>query len=182
VRHDHRVESAIVLAVPEAEPLVGALRQEGDASAARGVPAHVTLLYPFVDDPDEGVLEELRFFFSHIDALDLDLTSVQQWPEVVYLAMDQAPEVNDLIAALCRRWPSCPPYGGLFAVEEVIPHLTVIDSPDPALRERAVKELEAGLPLRAQVTEASLWVHGGYDGTDRWTLRAVFPLAVREAD
>jgi hypothetical protein len=40
--------SAVVVPVPEAEPRVGALRTALDPSAALGVPAHVTILYPFV--------------------------------------------------------------------------------------------------------------------------------------
>ena len=42
------MESAILLCVPEAEKLVHEWRLKGDPSAARGVPAHVTLLYPFL--------------------------------------------------------------------------------------------------------------------------------------
>jgi hypothetical protein len=170
---DDLVESAIILAVPEAEPLVGDLRREGDASAAQGVPAHVTLLYPFVDDPDPGVVEELRWFFAGVDGFPLTLTSVQQWPEVVYLAVEEAAEVTGLVHALCRRWPSCPPYGGLIAVEDVVPHLTVVDTPDPELRARAAEQVVTGLPVRSSVTEAQLWVHG----PDRWQLAETFPLA-----
>jgi putative LysE/RhtB family amino acid efflux pump len=128
------MESAIILAIPEAEPLVGALRAEGDVSAGQGVPAHITLLYPFADDPDEGIVEELRFFFAAVDGFALDFVAVGEFPEVVYLAPHQARVVEDLIGALERRWPRYPPYGGVFDV--VVPHLTVVDTPDPALRGR----------------------------------------------
>ena len=171
--HDRGMESAILLAVPEAEHLVGALRLEGDASAAQGVPAHVTLLYPFVPDPDVGVVEELRFFFEHVDNFPLTFSSVGQWPEVVYLALDEAPEVHGLIAALARRWPQHPPYGGIFALEDVVPHLTVVDTPDAALRERAAAEVARGLPVRSMAREASLWVQGDQG----WREVASFPLA-----
>jgi hypothetical protein len=166
------VESAILLEVPEAEPLVGALRQEGDVSASLGVPAHVTLLYPFVDDPDEGIVEELRFFFAGVDGFALDFDAVGIWPEVVYLEPVQTGDVSGLIEALVRRWPGYPPYGGIF--DEVIPHLTVVDTPDPALRARAAEALPAGLPIRSTATEASLWVHE--EGSD-WRCLARFPLA-----
>ncbi len=171
------VESAIILAVPEAEPLVGALRAEGDASAAAGVPAHVTLLYPFVDDPDVGIVEELRFFFTHLDGFDLDFNAVGEFPEVVYLAPDQTRMLEELVAALVLRWPDHPPYGGVF--DTVVPHLTVVDTPDPALRARAHKHVLDGLPLRARITEASLWVHA--DG-EPWRCHATFPLATPEPD
>ena len=42
------IESALIIAVPEAEPLVKALRERFDWSAAQGVPAHITILYPFI--------------------------------------------------------------------------------------------------------------------------------------
>jgi hypothetical protein len=37
--------SALVVAIPEAEPRVGALRTALDPSAALGVPAHVTICF-----------------------------------------------------------------------------------------------------------------------------------------
>lgn len=172
------MESAIILSVPEAEPLVGALRLEGDASAAQGVPAHVTLLYPFIDDPDNGTVEELRWFFRGVDAFPLTFTEVGMWPEVVYLAMDEASDVHGLISALVRRWPGYPPYSGLFPLAEVVPHLTVVDTPDPELHARAAAHLAPGLPIRGEAREASLWVHGDAG----WTQRAAFPLAPQELE
>ena len=44
-------ETAIVVLVPEAEPLVGAFRRNHTAEGAHGMGAHVTLLYPFGDRP-----------------------------------------------------------------------------------------------------------------------------------
>ncbi|MGB8649850.1 MAG: 2'-5' RNA ligase family protein [Mycobacteriales bacterium] len=167
------MKSAIILALPEAEALVGALRQEGDPSAALGIPAHVTLLYPFVPDPDVGVVAELEFFFERVDGFALTFSKVGEFPEVVYLDPDEAHECAALTKALALRWPDCPPYGGEF--DEVVPHLTVVDTPDATLRSWARAHVEAGLPLRALAREASLWVQD--ERTRHWTQRAVFPLA-----
>ena len=41
-------ESALVVLVPEAEAVVGRLRHRYDPSAAVGIPAHITLNYPFL--------------------------------------------------------------------------------------------------------------------------------------
>lgn len=164
--------SAIILPVPEAEPVVAELRREGDPSAARGVPAHVTLLYPFVPDPDAGVEAELGFFFERVDGFDLTFSAVGEFPEVVFLAPDQAEDCADLTRALALRWPGFPPYGDAF--DEVVPHLTVVDSPDRALRDRALSQLREGLPVRSVAREAQLWVQGA-DG--QWRCRAAFPLA-----
>jgi len=169
------VESAILLEVPEAEPLVGSLRAVGDPSASEGVPAHVTLLYPFVEDPDEGIVEELRFFFAGVDGFRLDFSSVGMFPEVVYLAPDQDATLRGLMEALARRWPGCLPYGGAF--DDVTPHLTVVNTPDGALRSRAREEVMAGLPVSSVTAAASLWVQGA-DG--RWSCLARFPMAPPE--
>ena len=40
--------SALVILVPEAEAVVGRLRQRYDLSAAVGMPTHITLNYPFL--------------------------------------------------------------------------------------------------------------------------------------
>lgn len=166
------MESAILLEVPEAEPLVSALRLEGDVSASLGVPAHVTLLYPFVEEPDPGIIEELRFFFAGVDGFPLRFSAVGEFPEVVYLAPDQSAELAGLIEALARRWPGYPPYGGIF--DEVVPHLTVVDTPDPDLRARARAAVAGGLPVRSVASEASFWVH---EEDARWACLARFPLA-----
>ena len=60
-----------------------------------------------------------------------------------------------------------------------MPHLTVVDTPDAALRERARKEVEDGLPVRAVAREAALWVH---DDDGGWRQLAVFPLAPPDHD
>ncbi len=46
-----RTESALLLEVPAAEPAVGGARAHHDSSAPLGVPAHLTVLYPFVPQP-----------------------------------------------------------------------------------------------------------------------------------
>ena len=40
--------TALIIEVPEAEPLVGEVRHQFDPVSNSGIPAHITLLYPFV--------------------------------------------------------------------------------------------------------------------------------------
>ena len=65
------LESALVILVPEAEALVGSFRDLHDAGAAVGVPAHITVLYPFKppDEIDEAVLERLRHLILAVRAI-----------------------------------------------------------------------------------------------------------------
>ncbi|MCW2543550.1 MAG: hypothetical protein JWM40_1102 [Frankiales bacterium] len=164
-----------MLLVPEAEPLLDHVRSQTGALAP-GMPAHVTLLYPFTSEPDAGVLAELAFFFSGIDGFPLTFGSIAEFPEVVYLAPDQVTECQELTAALARRWPDFPPYGGLF--EEVVPHLTVVNSPDGDLRSRARAAVETELPVASRASEASLWVREPAG----WRCLDTFPLAPAEPE
>ena len=174
------MESAILLAVPEAEPLVHEWRAKGDPSAAHGVPAHVTLLYPFLPAAqlDEGVLGELGWFFRGIDAFEVSFGSVGRFEHAGVVWLEPASDVlTELTKALARRWPECPPYAGEIPIDELIPHLTIVRTEDRALRQSAANAVSPGLPLRALVQEASLWVS---DDAGEWTQRATFPLGPPE--
>ena len=172
------MESAVLLCVPEAEPLVGAWRQEHDPSAAKGVPAHVTLLYPFLpaEQVDEGVLGELEWFFAGVDAFAVEFDSVGEFAAegVVFLAAATR-ELAELTGALARRWPECPPYAGKH--ERPVPHLTAVRSADADLRAQACQELQRSLPLSALASHAELWV---CDDAGSWSHRASFPFGLAE--
>ena len=62
-------ESALVVLVPEAEAVARPFRDRYDASAAAGVPAHITLLYPFKapDEIDDIALVKLRDCFARYE-------------------------------------------------------------------------------------------------------------------
>ena len=74
--------TALIIEVPEAEPAVGALRLAHDSSAARGVPAHVTILSPFADGAvvDEARLAEL---FARFPPFDFVLDRVERFEDGV---------------------------------------------------------------------------------------------------
>lgn len=174
------MESAVLLAVPEAEPLVHEWRAVGDPSAAHGVPAHVTLLYPFLpsDRLDDGVLAELGWFFRGVDAFSFDFNRVARWEHagVVYLE-PRSTTLIDLTRSLARRWPECPPYGGEIDIDELLPHLTIVHTDDRNLRQSAANAVSPLLPLRATAREASLWVKGE---TGTWAHRETFAFGPGE--
>lgn len=163
--------SAVLLCVPEAEPLVHAWRRSGDPSAARGVPAHVTLLAPFLPASavDAGVLGELEWFFAGVDAFELVFSRLACFePDVLYLDPD-GPALDQLAGALARRWPEAPPYGGKH--ERPHAHLTVVHADDGGLRSRAEAAVQRGLPLHARAEQAALWL---CDDGGRWSEHTTF--------
>lgn len=172
------METAVLLCVPEADELVGPWRDKGDPSASAGVPAHVTLLYPFLDSAlvDAGVLAELEWFFSGVDAFAVRFDDVGAFPEsgVVYLDPDSR-ELDQLAAAFARRWPETPPYGG--AVDAPHAHLTVVHTSDAALRAEAGDAVRPGLPLTATAAQAALWI---CDEDGHWSESHVFAFGIAE--
>jgi 2'-5' RNA ligase len=83
------MESALLVLVPEAEALVKSFRDRYDPSAAAGMPAHITLLYPFKlpSELDDEVLADLRRCFARFAPIRYALASIRRFPvEVLYLA------------------------------------------------------------------------------------------------
>ena len=168
-----RGRTAVVVPVPAAEPVVSQWRERFDASAAQGRPAHITALYPFLDEEllDREVLAALEELCAERPSLDLTFPRIGRFPGVLFLEPEPADALRALTVAIAKRWPEAPPYGGRF--EEVIPHLTIAHGADDDVRADIETDVLRGLPLRARVWEASLWA---FDGA-HWRQRARFPFA-----
>jgi 2'-5' RNA ligase len=174
-----QLETAVVLVLTEHSPELSALQAKyHSAMAEKGVPLHVTLLYPFVSQGaiTPELLSTLRDFFAERPTPSFELTRIDEFPGVLYAAAEPAQELVQLIAALAQAFPDMPPYGGAFA--EVVPHATLAEIPAGAGRERGAAELRAAatevLPVTCDVAYASLLEE---HEPDRWRERARFPFA-----
>jgi 2'-5' RNA ligase len=151
-------ESAIIvpIAVPKA---IHRLRERMDPSAAQGIPAHVTLIYPFmpVDALDVDVRIKLRRIIEREPSFTVRFHQVSRFPNVVYLAPDPPEPFRRLTAALAQEFPDYPPYDGVY--DEVIPHLTVAQDVAADYYAAAEHALPAALPVQDIVREAWLIGH-----------------------
>jgi 2'-5' RNA ligase len=170
--------TAVVVPVPEAEPRVGALRATLDPSAAFGMPAHVTIMIPFVPPArlDDGVLAALREVLAAAPAFEVEFSKVAWFREdVVWWAPEPAAPFVDLTHAVATRF-GLRPYEGAYG-DNVTPHLT-IGHGAPIERLRAAEaEVAAGPPVRATVRSARLMVGSRQPGS--WTTVAELPLRER---
>lgn len=116
---------AFVVKVPAAEPMAGDLRRRYDATVALGVPAHITLLVPFMDPAliTPQVLERARHALTQTPSFAFTLGKVGRFPETAYLAPEPAAPFIEMTLALAKAFPEFPPYGGEHA--DVVPHLSV---------------------------------------------------------
>lgn len=155
--------TALIVAVPEAEFHVAELRLAHDSSAPLGVPAHITILFPFLhgSDVDEDTLAEL---FSRFAGFDFALDRIERFPDgVVWLRPRPSQPFSALTRAVWDRWPDHPPYEGLHG--QTIPHLTVSETPI---------EVQVALPIGSRAHEVTLIEAD--DATGRWFERRRFAL------
>ncbi len=161
-------QSALLVPVPEAEALVGAWRALHDPSARRGVPAHVTLVVPWVapEQIKQEHLDELSELLAKQEPFEYSLENVSWFGErVLWLGPSPADPFKRLTALLANHFDT-PPWQGEFA--EVVPHLTVglAGHAVGCTLSEAAAELRPKLPLKCRATEVR--VMSG-DGTS-WEL------------
>ncbi|WP_445529842.1 2'-5' RNA ligase family protein [Streptomyces cyslabdanicus] len=165
-------QTGLIVRVPDAEPVVRAWREWFDPSAQAGVPAHVTVLFPFLDESriDARVCSALADMLDSHRAFDLRFESCGRFPGVLYLAPEPGTQLRRLTEAIADRWPEAPPYGGQFA--EIVPHLTVADGQDDAVLDEIEADLLGRLPFTSRISSVDLMVHDGA----KWHERASFAL------
>ncbi len=168
--------SALVVVVPEAEPVVSGWRRRFHShSVERGIPPHITILFPFVPRGalDDGVSEALCRLYGPLRPFGFDLVAVETFPTTAWLAPAPAAPFLDLIAVTRAAYPEYPPYGDPELVP--VPHCTVGTDDDSGVVAEMAGELRAGLgprlPIRCRAAEVTLLEeHPG--GT--WATRSTF--------
>jgi len=167
-------DTALICRVPEAERYISRYRERFDPPARRNVPAHVTVLYPFMPpgEIDAAVLGQLATIARAVPCFEYRLAETRRFPVSLYLA----PQPGDSFAALTggvhRAFPDYPPFAGKFTT--VVPHVTVAHADEPQLCEIEI-ELRIALPpagIRARCHEMILIENS----TGRWEEMQSFAL------
>ena len=104
------------------------LRHRSVDDATDGLPAHITLLYPFVapDRLDRSVREALRRVAAPRAPQVYELRGPARWPDTLYAAVEPARPFVQLQAALAAAFPTFPIYGR-DAGFEFVPHVTIAE-------------------------------------------------------
>ena len=166
------LESGIIVPVPEAEPVVGDLRRLHDQQARSGVPAHITLLYPFAHPSIVGsAIASLDQLFKRIPVFDFSLIEIRRFPATAYLLPEPSAAFARVTEMLVRQWPEFPPYGGVFST--VVPHLTVADRATTGVLDSVEVTVARHLPISCRATEAWLMCS---DERGVWSKREAFLL------
>jgi hypothetical protein len=167
-------QTGVAIPVPEADPLLRAVTARVPAAVREGVPAHVSLLYPFLpaDELDDGVVKTLSELFAEQAPLAVEFRECRRRREFVYLPPDPRSGLEELTSELRRLWPDVTPYEGIY--EEIEPHVTVALHTTPERAAEIEREVVPGwLPISAELREAWLVV---FDG--QWQLNRQFPFGI----
>jgi len=168
--------TAVVVRVSLPEALAD-IRRRHDPAAANGVPAHITLLFPFIPVARLGpaVRRDLATLAGSVAPFDVRFSDVGRFPGVVYLAPEPADRFVALTASIVSRFPDYPPYAGTHS--EVVPHLTLTDAPGAPL-DAVAGAARHWLPFSRRIGALELLVE---DGAGHWTRHWRIPLGRRTA-
>lgn len=173
---DESVEkSALIIPVPEVENIVRTWREQLDPACSRGIPVHITVLFPFVHpaDLDDEVVQSLDAYFSKTNSLYFGFTSLDWFDDrVVYLKPSPDTDFRIMTRDLMVIFPHYLPYGGRY--DEPTPHLTVGDGAPKKLLHEAARNINQHLPVMINAKFA--WLMTGGMGPNRWTLCHEFLL------
>ncbi|HYO20015.1 MAG TPA: 2'-5' RNA ligase family protein [Dermatophilaceae bacterium] len=150
------VETALIVACPAADAVVGDQRKRLDRAAHAGVPAHLTVAYPFKADlvtKDHRRLTEL-FLAFHEFAVRGERTG---WFDhaVVFVVPEDPGSLIALTEAVQEAFPAYPIYGGAF--DEVVPHVTIGHDQTMDVLQAAERVVLDRLPFRQLVDHVELW-------------------------
>lgn len=151
-------QSALVIFVPAANSFLTAVDETwNDGDEMQGIPAHLTLLYPFMPPGliDAQILAELQELFASHHSINSSLKLGWFGREVLLLEPEDPEPFVSLTKALVARWPEYPHYNGEY--DEIVPHVTIANGSEPDLV-TFVDQIQASLPLVVSFTEASLCV------------------------
>ena len=169
-------DSALVVLIPEAEPVVSELRLAHDPVAQDGVPAHVTVLFPFIPAGrlTDALHATIAAVFARIPGFDYRFDEVRRFGDtVVWLAPQPVAAFDALLRTATERWPEHPPYGGV--IQNVIPHLTVGDRLEVGMADRVEAAVRAELdrhgPRRSPCWRPTLTTSGRWRGSTHWRSR-----------
>ncbi len=157
--------------------MVGHLRRQLDVAASWGVPAHVSVLFPFLDPGQvtDDVLDTLTRAVATVPAFGCRFTRTAWFgEEVLWLDPEPAEPFRALTEVVHGAFPTHPPYAGAFT--EVVPHVTVGERRhgSPAALRDAELAVSGALPIEAQIDHALL-IAGSRAATS-WRAVARLPL------
>lgn len=150
-------------------------RERLDACAPLGVPAHITILFPFMPPGtiDDAALTKLGDLFAEVSRFRFVLDHTDWFgDEVLWLAPRDPVPFRALSQRVFRAYPEFPPFEGQF--DDVVPHLTIGHGHPLADLRIAEDAVQAYLPIEASAAAVTLMTQQSAGG--HWAKTATLIL------
>jgi 2'-5' RNA ligase len=149
------------------------MRQYSFESSLR-VPAHITVLFPFVplDDLDDAC-RKLRDLCADVQPFDVTLDGYGHFPTTTYLKPRDPEPIKAMFQRIHAAFPDYLPYRGAFGNDDITPHMTVGVFTSEAECEQAIYPPYE--PITFQARRLHLIVGVAYEPIP-WITHDVIPL------
>lgn len=179
VEDNVRVPSAVILSFPDIDAVIGDIRDHLDPSASWGIPAHVSLIYPFARahriTPE--LLETVRAVAAGTQPFEVRFDRTGWFgDETVWLGPAPQPALDDVVARCLAAFPQYPPYGGEF--DEFVAHLILVTGHPAQEAKDAERAVLPELPI--STTAGGLTVVAGAPEPGGFDVVGEYPFAARE--
>lgn len=162
-------QTGLVIPVPAADALLASVETRHPGTVRQGVPAHVSLLYPFVGaaELDERVTQAVNELVAGHQPMPVDFVECYRRGGFVALRPHPIDGLTELTSKTRDRWPDVVPYEGVYG--DVEPHLTVATRAPEEAAVTIERDVSEQLPISAELREVWLVAFEG-----RWALRGRF--------
>ncbi len=156
--------------------MVAGLRDRFDPAAKLGMPAHITLAFPFMppETVSPAVLQRLQGIANRFTTFDYSLAGVGRFPRAAYLEPVPAAPFIALTQAVFQAFPQHPPNTG--SSNTVVPHVTVANGSADAA-DAVQTELLGALGRHGSVRATCRSLTLFENGSGFWRPMHVFALA-----
>jgi 2'-5' RNA ligase superfamily protein len=164
-------QTGLVIPVPAADALLTFVATRHPGTVREGVPAHVSLLYPFISaaELDEQVTDALSELVVAHEPMPVEFVECYRRGGFVALRPDPIEGLTELTKKIRDRWPDIVPYEGVYG--NVEPHVTVAMRASEQRAAMIEHEVTEQLPISAELREMWLVVFEG-----QWSMQGRFEL------
>ncbi len=121
----HLTTAVVIVASHEVQAIAVPILREYALDTLIRVPAHLTLLYPFVQyEQLEAACQKLRAVCAEITPFDITMDGYDHFPTVAFMKPADPQPLREVFRRLYAVFPECPPYRGQFGYD-IHPHMTV---------------------------------------------------------
>lgn len=151
------LSAVVIIAPPEIQVAVTPLRLKYGMERMLRVPAHITVLFPFVPLQQlDSAAARLHEIYADFPAFDVTLDGYGFFPSTAYLKIVDPAPIKALFQRIHAAYPQYPPYRGAFGSDDISPHMTVGEFGSEI--ERAAADFPPYKPLTFRVSRLHLLV------------------------